>query len=740
MKKYLIKGLLALVVGGLTASCADKEGDYVPLDQQKSTAYAEVFKELIGGEVDPNHDWGFTQTSLVDDSAKARTRYVDVNGNMWKDHPTLGATESTDVKNWVNMTKPEMRAAGHNYYEYVPQNLTNYWVTQVWKGTDSYENLDKQSGIVGSDHMDNLHIKERADAGAVNDAIDDGWYHVNNFNSGNDTDWWGNTLVLNSGTFDFAYHGSEDSKYHNRWIIVKGSDIKAEYAGYYYVCFDFEEMIGNPTTKFEVSVTNPYRNENYTETIEISGAYTDETQIIASGYTTYTRRIYNPNTNQEEDYTWNLTTDNLKWTQVVNGNQCVPPNDVYTDWIIRLVDATPGGGGSSSTSTRTDRIERRRLVAQGRIFCEDLGTTKVTKSDIDFNDAVFDAKIWRLGQFDISYINDEKAYETDYLENIYPKGLDNGKFKYVAEICLLAAGGTVPLKIGGNNGFEIHNKFGEGNGRSIGHTTIINTMGEPSEQQFKALVNTDVCNKVTLEVDITYLVEGKSKIGLDIIPIDVQWVSDTHESVGELAANFGQTPQKLCVPIGTRWVYERIPITDAYGDFASYATSRNPDFWEGEKINPSLLYPSSPEGMTAETDVTDNVNYNPYYDRVVTAGTTTTITDVETIVYAEEQVYNDSDGPNQEYNLYSTTFSEGNILRLYGSKSADGAWITIHDSGWQAIVAYSNMTFNNDGYIDSAPLTADQAAALSNGPLVKVAARGLTITKMCKVVRTTSTN
>ena len=41
MKKYLIKGLLALVVGGFTASCADKDGEYVPMDQQKEAAYAD---------------------------------------------------------------------------------------------------------------------------------------------------------------------------------------------------------------------------------------------------------------------------------------------------------------------------------------------------------------------------------------------------------------------------------------------------------------------------------------------------------------------------------------------------------------------------------------------------------------------------------------------------------------------------------------------------------------------------
>ena len=73
MKKYLIKGLLALVVGGFTASCADKDGEYVPVSQQKATAYADAFKELIGGEVAPNHDWGFTKTSIVSETAQTRT-------------------------------------------------------------------------------------------------------------------------------------------------------------------------------------------------------------------------------------------------------------------------------------------------------------------------------------------------------------------------------------------------------------------------------------------------------------------------------------------------------------------------------------------------------------------------------------------------------------------------------------------------------------------------------------------
>ena len=48
MKKYLIKGALALVVGGFMASCANDDVEYVPIAQQRTKAYKEAFKELIG--------------------------------------------------------------------------------------------------------------------------------------------------------------------------------------------------------------------------------------------------------------------------------------------------------------------------------------------------------------------------------------------------------------------------------------------------------------------------------------------------------------------------------------------------------------------------------------------------------------------------------------------------------------------------------------------------------------------
>lgn len=706
MKKYLIKGLLALIVGGFVASCADDKVEYIPVEQQKATAYAEAFKELIGGEVSPNHDWGFKKTSLIE-SASARTRTVDVNGNLWEDRPEVTSQERSDVYNYVNYTRYQMDHLNpaHKYYTEFPENIENYFVSQVYKGGDTYTDADGHGSIVGSNQMNHLHIKE-ASSGTLTRSTGElsstGWYHVNNFNSGNDTDWGGNTLVINSGTLDFAYHSSQDNKYHNRWIVVNGADIKPEYAGYYYVCFDFEAYYTDPTysqTTFQLDFqTTEYNVDgssyqvNRSANCEVSGFYTTADAIIGDGFT----------------YSYNgtpvtITPNMISNIRVINGNNYVAPNDVYTDWIIRLVSARSEGSGSSSVVDRTDRVERWRLVQQGRIFCEDLGTNKITTSDIDFNDAVFDAKIWRVGQFDVYYHNGQYNGESDYIEGAYPNGLENGKFKYVAEIRLLAAGGTVPLKIGGNNGFEIHSKFGEGNGRTIGHTTIINTMGAPSQAQFTTTVSTDQCEAVTEKVDITYLVASKSEIGLDIIPIEVMWTSGASNTVGELEANYGQAPQKLCVPIGTPWVYERIPITSAYQDFDNYARNytaeNNLTFWaSNNNIDESLLYPSDPEGMTPEAICTDDVNSNSYFDVTVEEGEPTTTT--ETVLWDGEVTFAtaaENGSSSTTYTLTTKDFNVGDILRVYGVAYGSDPWVSIHDGSVDPWVGYAGCAVPGAG-------------------------------------------
>lgn len=672
MKKYLIKGLLALVVGGFTASCADKDGDYVPVGQQKATAYADAFKELIGGEVAPNHDWGFTKTSIVSETSQARanTRGSEPNQTVWPDYgwPTKpgelkkttpsGKSEEQIVTEWFQ---------NHTIADAVTLDCNNYWVLQVhykdynytanqheWEKYENGQEVWKTGTqtVNPKGHMDQIYANK--------DANSTSYDHIYNFNTGS-----GNfMLVINSETkYGFGYEeswGTSDKHVYNRSFMAHIVD-EANGIDGYYVGFDYQA----------------YKKSN--------PSYTNKNGETITYY------------------------DNKDWAY--------EPDGIYDDRIIKIVpgtaahEITPGGSSSSSTTTtRTDSIELRRIVAQGRVFCEDLGTSaeRMTKSDIDFNDAVFDAKIWRLSKKTVNYTNNVESGRSGELENAYPGGLENGKYKYIAEIRLLAAGGTVPLKIGGNNGFEIHAKFGEGNNKTIGHTTIINTMGAPSQANFSTTVSTETCDAVTVEVDITSLVAGKTEIGLDIIPIDVLWVGETGgESVKELSADFGKAPQKLCVPIGTPWVYERIPITDAYADFASYAKSREPKFWEGSTNREvSLLYPSIP-GMTAEADadVTNNINNNKCYEKTISKGQTTT-TQVDNIDLWLGTKEFDNATQLSNVQLYSKDIVANDVLRVYGSNgNADNHYLQIaliensEDWKWTDDLYNGNVDFSN-GHID----------------------------------------
>ena len=65
MKKYLIKGALALFAGCLFFSCAEKESEYVPVAQQKVKAFDEVFTEVYGDNIDPYQKWGFSDKMVI---------------------------------------------------------------------------------------------------------------------------------------------------------------------------------------------------------------------------------------------------------------------------------------------------------------------------------------------------------------------------------------------------------------------------------------------------------------------------------------------------------------------------------------------------------------------------------------------------------------------------------------------------------------------------------------------------
>lgn len=171
---------------------------------------------------------------------------------------------------------------------------------------------------------------------------------------------------------------------------------------------------------------------------------------------------------------------------------------------------------------------KKKITYQGRIMGEDL--TAMSDNDFDFNDVVFD---WAISA-------DKKT----------------------AYIKLLAAGGTLPLKIGAavGEGEEVHALFGVGTG------TMVNTG-----------VGADGITKEPVEFEITKAT-GTFESAADII-VSVDKTSKGAAGYMQMTAKVGEAPCLLFVPLNTKWVDEYENIEKAYSWFGNWATTASNPQW-----------------------------------------------------------------------------------------------------------------------------------------------------------------
>lgn len=421
MKKYLMSGIAAFAFCAALTSCSNKEDlyDQGAIEQQKELAEREAYStafEKAFGKVGANVDWGF--------GLRANTRAhangaIDVNGNEWTSCPAVDdPREVNAIYDYVKYTLPEMDRRGHHYSTTAPENIYGYYVTQVRNGKNDDNVYDSFTGNHIEDcgaYMNYLQIKfnKNATMADLSNATEGtgwkatGWEHINNFNasdnynhSADTSPLHGNTKVVDQGAFDFAYYNSIDSKFHNNWILVDGYYITDDhkYQDFYYVCFDFE---GTPQC---TSVFRFYYNGEERGGVEVEGAWTAEEAVKQNLEVT----LWNGTKvkmGEDIDTSFKSGQDGvyqgLQVESVRNGDKKFDPDDIHTDWIIRITKGNP----------------------YYRVIAEDLNAREDT--DFDFNDVVFD---------------------------IIPNGTTS------ADIRLIAAGGIYKLTV---NGIEVHEAWGE---------------------------------------------------------------------------------------------------------------------------------------------------------------------------------------------------------------------------------------------------------------------------------------
>ncbi len=643
MKKYLVKGALALFGGAFLFSCADKETDYVPIVEQKVKAYEDVFKEVFG-DIDPYQNWGFSNDLTLADESTSEVVYVDsvvptpnrsrtraggvdkanTNANMW------GRTYSNvpETLTVAQKKRAQLFFQYNNDPQDEPVHLTTFFVQDVYKGgtsplndgtsekaqysTEKYSlngNMEK-----GSDHMDYLT------SGPDND-------HINNYNnakcSTNNNVWDGRTyqpgypltaetaaaagigdweaenfnhvvyhsdeimLMEGSSTDCFGWHETVGDIFHNDYYrIISGATIDA---------WATEFAKDHPGLDLGASVTGRnFVGFDYERVIDISSLYerswpNNEIVYHSSGkpYLTNAMHTYGYVVVQP-DASGNYPEGSYPvYQRYVEGsnntiNIWVKPTGCADGYFSDWIVCIVGAQGKTITSR--EKIEK---VGEEKKVPVDPQCGRIfcedlgvsSREDLDFNDVVFDVDIYQ------HYEAGTKYYYTIYSDG--RKVLDKQEpystleqATYTAEITLQAAGGTIPLTVAGQ---EVHGKFG------VGITTMVNTRDENSTA-FGSYV-TGVAPVFLGEFTPSQLFPatendpGKSDtdpIYAYDIPIVVQYATN---GVNVLGSTLGGAPAKIFVPNhSTKWSVERKQMTLAYPKFADYVGNKSIQWWNDPEL------------------------------------------------------------------------------------------------------------------------------------------------------------
>ena len=207
--------------------------------------------------------------------------------------------------------------------------------------------------------------------------------------------------------------------------------------------------------------------------------------------------------------------------------------------------------------TRTENYLTTELIEQGRVFCEDLG--QISRNDLDFNDAVFDAYVYRLTNSVRTIVYEDGQLVSE--NEVYDEPT------YKTTIILLAAGGTLPLTVAG---IDVHDVLG-GNPTNM----IINTITGDDSSYGNVWVQHD---PVTLGTDFNYS---------SIVEIPIVVLYGNGETL-TLDASAGWAPHKILTPIGTKWCKERVDIATAYTDFFKYV-EYSEECWSNNVVQDNIF-------------------------------------------------------------------------------------------------------------------------------------------------------
>jgi hypothetical protein len=627
--KHYLSAAAALA---MFAACSDYDPgmsnqavDLTDVEIETIKEYTENFVERYG-EMDPNHTWGFGELAEMEEMG---TRLSDVNSNEWVEYkigrgqkknangePLYkgdGGTETTDpyyrnedgsirLKEWEN-NEPFMRDPIELYdhdrlYDLVAKvdipgfPVHNYYLSEAY----NKENAGDPTKPVRYLETQNPENYE-------------GWYHCKVANDNSGREWFsskeelidymyelGATEVIplgdvaNFNTLADAEVADVYAEFSKKW---EGTNPEIDLSSY------FVQQIWKGTASYD------YVDQNGAPGTQVGGDHMD--YLVAWGeVVTDNEHFHNYNLSNiangaksmmhvTESNTQNFAyksslqeasvADPVKWNHYrlveLHGNYYVgfdfesigeydkniPADHVYNDWIVKII---PGTGTINEPDERIRSIKRR-------VMCEDLGST----FDFDFNDIVFD----------VEYTREEKKVNGEWVAK-KSDGL------WDATITLQAVGGTLPIYITNFDGIEYnaHEEMG-GTLSSNGTYSPVN-VGTSATHAPVTLTKGQVAS--TNPDNIVIRVTSPDKNRSDEADKASTMILPTAYGAQSGAQSFGTiiAPQKICVPVDTRWTKEYQQIEWAYPHFAEWVTNQNgaagfgnESDWTTTGVVESYLYP-----------------------------------------------------------------------------------------------------------------------------------------------------
>lgn len=334
------------------------------------------------------------------------------------------------------------------------------------------------------------------------------------------------------------------------------------------------------------------------------------------------------------------------------------------DWIVKVI---PGNGSTISTDKVTKVYKKKTVMVHKWVFCEDLGSSSSNK-DYDYNDLVFDAKIID----ECKVLRDADGNESAYT--------DDPNHSYYAEVTPLAAGGELMIKFNALSS-NIHQMFTP----TAGDNVLINTC------RFDQDIPTPHIEALAGNTDkISFTSEYDANINNLVVIVRSSQVAY------DLSAYKGEAPHKICVPVGTRWAYERTDIKDAYTGFSSYV-SGGAEPWGTTGVEDNL-YPLDGVAYDMKTDKTGSVSYEE-----LSSSSTTTYSYSLADAANEHVWWSDVSGntkftsnwnvniPISAENINAAEIGNGTIIRFYFTcnesymlKVTDNTWddFDLGNAGW----------------------------------------------------------